>query len=232
MLVPSVGATINWSGAIGIYHIYRSQNGSGAGNGASNGRYDYLATVTTTEATGSYIDSSPGAENWYIVVPADSGGAINGCHSEEGPLAVTLAIFTAISQEDHVLINWKTVAELNNLGFNLLRSTSSADGEQTKLNDELIPSQAPGSGQGASYSFEDDDVEDDTTYYYWLEDVDTSGRTRQYGPQSVTYQSDAMAVEVATLRAVENGGQPWAIGALASLLLAVGGYVWYRRARQ
>lgn len=145
------------------------------------------------------------------------------------PLAVTLANFGAISQPDHVLVDWQTVAELGNLGFNVLRSTS-PEGAQTRLNAELIPSQAPGSGQGASYSFEDDDVEDGTTYYYRLEDVDTSGTTTRHGPVSVTYDSNPTAVQVIGLG---NGsrGKPWANGLLGTLLLAAVGYVWYRRRR-
>lgn len=73
---------INWSGPAGTYHIYRSTQSSGSGNDASNGRFSYLATVTTTGSIGTYTDDIE-VESWHIVVPADSNGGINGCHSEE-----------------------------------------------------------------------------------------------------------------------------------------------------
>jgi hypothetical protein len=89
-----------WTAPAGTYHIYRSTLASGANNGASNGRYQYVDTVVTTEATGTYTDSVT-VESWHIVIPAESGtGAVNGCHSEESgpsPTAVTLSGFGAAS---------------------------------------------------------------------------------------------------------------------------------------
>ena len=73
---------INWTGSVGTYHIYRSTQPSGAGNNASNGRFEYIDTVTTTSTTGSYIDNINIA-SWHIVIPAEENGIINGCHSEE-----------------------------------------------------------------------------------------------------------------------------------------------------
>ena len=88
---------IEWNGPAGTYHIYRSQNPSGAGNGASNGLYAYVDTVTTTAAVGTYTDTDVSVETWHIVVPADpTSGAIVGCHSEESsPTALHLASWQA-----------------------------------------------------------------------------------------------------------------------------------------
>lgn len=85
---------IAWEAAPGTYHVYCSQNESGAGNGASNGRYFYRATVVTTGYYSGHFEETvpdPDYPSWYIVIPADPSGAINGCHSEPGaPTAISL----------------------------------------------------------------------------------------------------------------------------------------------
>jgi hypothetical protein len=37
-------------------------------------------------------------------------------------------------------------------------------------------------GAGSSYTFDDDGVVADQKYYYWLQEVETSGKTNEYGP--------------------------------------------------
>ena len=194
-----------------------------------------LVSYLDTQASGDDIASfalrfsSGCAAGVSIAVFEDKESGANGPDlTTTPPLAVTLANFGVTSQEDHVLVDWATVFEQDNLGFNVLRSTS-PDGAQTRLNADLIPSQAPGSGQGAEYGFEDYDVEDETTYFYWLEDVSTSGATTRHGPVSVTYESNTTAVEVASL---STGASSWQGGLLGTvLLLAAAGCLWYWRRR-
>jgi hypothetical protein len=82
---------IRWAAPPGTYLIYKSVNPSGASNGNSNGRYQYLATVTTSGPEGSYTDANATVESWHIVIPAATSGNIIGCHSEESnPTAVNL----------------------------------------------------------------------------------------------------------------------------------------------
>lgn len=103
------------------------------------------------------------------------------------PLAVTLASFEATAQADHVLVTWETVSELDNRGFNVYRGTS-PDGPDRQLNEWLIPSQSIGSPTGFVYTWEDRaDLVGDTTYYYWLEDLDVNGATTMHGPVSAVY---------------------------------------------
>jgi hypothetical protein len=97
------------------------------------------------------------------------------------PTAVTLASFTAMPHAGAIRLDWETASELDNLGFNLYRSDHAA-GPYTQLNEVLIPSQAPGSMQGAVYTWEDRAVAAGTTYYYKLESVDSRGRPALYGP--------------------------------------------------
>jgi len=49
-----------------------------------------------------------------------------------------------------------------------------------------MPSQAPGSNQGYSYSYDDREVQPGQTYWYWLQAVDLAGATALHGPVSVT----------------------------------------------
>jgi hypothetical protein len=101
-------------------------------------------------------------------------------------LAVTLANFTAEGQAGQVLVSWETVSEIDNAGFSLYRSDSAA-GPQTLLG--YTPSQAPGSTQGAAYSYVDAAVEAGQTYWYWLEDVDLAGATTLHELVSATVQT-------------------------------------------
>lgn len=101
------------------------------------------------------------------------------------PTAVTLASFTATPGEGHVLLEWGTASEIDNIGFNLYRSTDPDEG-YIPLNETLIPSQAPGSMLGAYYAYADSAVEAGLIYYYKLEDMDAHGVATRHGPVSAT----------------------------------------------
>jgi hypothetical protein len=176
----------------GTYLVYRSQNASGAGNDASNGRYFYFDTVTEDEISfgiGSFTDTAPDPK-WYIVFQVDENNTPIGCHSEPAdPTNVRVLEFTAEYNpiEQAVDLAWVTTSEIDMLGFYILRSESET-GVGSKVNEEMILVENPG-GTGASYTYTDETVEMGKTYYYWLEVVDTSGRS-EFGPRTVrtTYQ--------------------------------------------
>ncbi len=112
-------------------------------------------------------------------------GEIEDYRWNHNPDAVELASFTATPQKwtGTIQLDWETVSEVDNLGFNLYRAES-LDGRQIKLNDSLIPSQGPGSPTGYTYSFLDRAVRAGRTYYYWLEAVDIYDVTERFGPVS------------------------------------------------
>jgi len=210
--------TINWAAPAGTYLIYRSVNASGASNGASNGRYIHIATVTTTGSTGSYIDPIA-IESWHIVIPATAGGIINGCHSEEStPTAVTLVRFEAFPESSQVRVQWETATELDNLGFNLYRGES-ATGPWVKLNSTIIPAQQPGLITGAVYEWLDEAVPLDTTVFYRLEDVDIHGVSTFHGPVSA-FNSGATAVKIIAVKP-QSSSLPVALLLLCSATLLV-----------
>jgi hypothetical protein len=104
------------------------------------------------------------------------------------PTAVTLVGFWVETRGDALVACWETAAEVDLLGFHLYRSDTGAPGSFVRLNEELIPGQAPGSPVGASYQWVDVTVAAGQTYFYLLEDVDVYGRATCHGPESATLQ--------------------------------------------
>jgi subtilisin-like proprotein convertase family protein len=100
------------------------------------------------------------------------------------PTAVRLVAFEAFPAAGGGLVTWETESEMNNLGFNLYRSTASEVlGE--RLNETLIPSKVPGGGGGANYTFLDETALPGATHYYTLEDVDFNGVRTLHGPATL-----------------------------------------------
>ncbi|MDX9955048.1 MAG: hypothetical protein RBT75_13170 [Anaerolineae bacterium] len=120
------------------------------------------------------------------------------------PSAVELARFEAAAQEDGILLEWETASELDNLGFNLYRSTA-LNGDYVQLNAALIPAQNPGAVFGGIYTWVDEDVTPGVTYFYKLEDVDIHGVATLHGPvQATALASGPSAVSLTAFSA--DGG--------------------------
>jgi hypothetical protein len=147
------------------------------------------------------------------------------------PLAVLLAGFSAEGQSDRVQVQWDTVSEMGNVGFNLWRGVA-PDEPDTQLNAGLIPSQAPGSTQGFSYQWIDQaDLVPGATYYYWLDDVDVNGVTTRHGPVSATLVAPT-AVTLDELSATSAGTAASAAWGLPALLAVLGASALLTRRRR
>ena len=90
----------------------------------------------------------------------------------DSSLPVGLSSFTAFPSNDSVLLKWTTQMEIDNLGFVLYRSESE-EGNYTRIG---FISGAGRSVFPINYTFTDKEVELGHTYYYYLEDIDISGR--------------------------------------------------------
>ena len=90
---------------------------------------------------------------------------------------IGLSDFHAVFGDGQVIVFWKTETELNNAGFNIYRSETENDG-YAQINDSLIPAE----GIGASYEFDDTEIQNGNTYYYKLEDLDLGGTPTMHGP--------------------------------------------------
>ena len=112
-----------------------------------------------------------------------------------------------------VIVEWTTASELNTAGFNLYRSDSS-EGPFARLNEHLIPA-SPDPLVGGSYVFTDTNVVAGRTYYYQLEDVETSGATTRHGPIAAKAEGGGQAILLAV--ALLMGGALLGLGALFGL---------------
>ena len=123
-------------------------------------------------------------------------------------------------------MTWETVSEIGNVGFNLWRGTT-PNAPDVQLNASLIPSQGPGSSQGFSYEWLDAaNLVNNTTYYYWLEDVDIAGLVTRHGPISATYSAPTA---VRLLTADASPALPFALPLTAAGLAALAALTLRRR---
>ena len=92
------------------------------------------------------------------------------------PLPVELSHFSAQFVDSQVMIKWTTESELNNAGFNILRSTSPTQNFRV-INTKLIRG-AGTTGERRTYQFIDKTAKPNVAYYYRIEDVDFAGTRR------------------------------------------------------
>ncbi len=115
------------------------------------------------------------------------GGEVEDYTFNPGPLAVTLASFTAATAADGVTLAWETVSEADNAGFNLYRAGDET-GPWVKLNAALIPAAAPGSSGGHAYTWTDATAAGNTAYVYRLEAVALDGTAEILDTLGVTFR--------------------------------------------
>ncbi len=125
----------------------------------------------------------------------DDGDCTNTCHpaktvavvlgSGGGPLSVELASFTADRTSTGVRIRWSTAVEIDNFGFRVMREVASSVEKAPLYISPMIP--AKGSSLvGAEYEFVDTGkLPSGEEIAYFLEDVDSFGRTSLHGPVTV-----------------------------------------------
>jgi len=95
----------------------------------------------------------------------------------DNPLPITLSSFKGLYFNNIVKLEWETISEIENLGFEIERSVGN-------INQELIASfkndpKLQGAGSTTSknsYSWKDENVVSDTSYTYFLYNVDFSGK--------------------------------------------------------
>ena len=107
----------------------------------------------------------------------------------QGVTAVRLTSFTAVAGDGAVDLHWETASELDNLGFHLYRSSSGA-GPYERITARAIPGLGS-SPVGAKYSYRDTGLTNGVTYYYKLEDIETTGRITFHGPVLATPEAGA-----------------------------------------
>ena len=93
-----------------------------------------------------------------------------------GPLPVSLSKFRPVRNQEtgHVDIQWITESELNNAGFNILRSEAK-NGEFKVINVKGIIAGNGTTSEKHVYTFTDTTAKPNVVYYYQIEDVSING---------------------------------------------------------
>ena len=91
-----------------------------------------------------------------------------------GPLPVSMSKFRPERLDDgSIVVRWITESELNNAGFNILRSDT-RNGQFTQINTSLIKGQGTTS-ERTTYAFPDTSAKPNVVYYYQIQDVSLDG---------------------------------------------------------
>ncbi len=131
------------------------------------------ATVTFKPNKTYVITISAGSDNSSLFQDNDNSTLV-ATYSYEFSThdSVSVVSFTATPGNRKVTLNWTTADEKANQGFNILRAES-PDGPFEQVNDILIA--AKGSdGVGSDYTYIDKPLRNRRTYYYKLENIDTT----------------------------------------------------------
>ena len=132
-----------------------------------------FVSVGTSEAAWRQADKAYVGFTYY----GDSTDRGTPGHRSGSPLPVVLSSFhPERSETGAVLITWATVSELNNAGFNILRSEG-RDGVFAAINRTLILG-AGTSGEKHTYTFTDTTAAPGVVYHYRIEDVSFEGVRR------------------------------------------------------
>jgi hypothetical protein len=175
-----------------------SDNGT-ADDFGGTGNLVFIAPVN------QFVSITPGAEDLHLKTGADAldtgkdlsasfsfdidGGARSapwdmGADDLLATTAVELIAFGAVPRDGAVELTWETGSEVGNLGFYLYRAPS-AKGPYVRVTANVIPGLG-NSPVGARYQHLDGGLANGTTYYYELEDIETTGATKRHGPVSAT----------------------------------------------
>ena len=177
------------------YYYYSYYGACGGGGGSS-----YMTGTNTSTSSGNNANAGNTTDSDYSGSagqggsggPAGGGYYSNGANGNAGlvvirylsaPTVVFLASFTATWEGSGVLVEWVTKTEIDNVGFNLYRSTG-AGGTYIKLNQEMIPGLLS-SVNGRAYTFYDANVTPGNVYCYQLEDINLRGERTMHGPVCV-----------------------------------------------
>ena len=122
-------------------------------------------------ANTTFVDYSKNTETWY--------GSLNdygtpGIRAAGHPLPVQLSHFRPdLTETGTVVIHWTTQSEMDNAGFNILRSQTRT-GEFTRINAQLIPGKGT-TAERNTYTWTDTTAKPNLVYYYQIEDVSFAG---------------------------------------------------------
>gem|GEM_PF-3910211 len=101
--------------------------------------------------------------------------------TRRNPSVITLKSFTAVTTTGVTWVRWETGQEIDTFGFVIYRSEIPDLTDALLMTQDIITSKGI-NGYGASYAYRDTTVVSDHLYYYWLKEVEITGRVTSYGP--------------------------------------------------
>ena len=174
--------------------IRRYNTGSATGTAAINGSGEGMpqdGTLAVWTGKGNMEDGMAGDSGWVLA----SASSIDYARANEthygspddvgtpgfragGALPVSLSKFRPERLKDtgEIVIRWITESELNNAGFNILRSET-RNGQFTKINTSLIAGQGTTS-ERTTYEWKDTSAKPTVVYYYQIQDVSLDGQVQ------------------------------------------------------
>jgi hypothetical protein len=127
--------------------------------------------------TGSVSFEIPASKDAEIEIQGGSGG--------NPTLPVELSSFSyTINANNLVTLQWVTQTETNVLGYYIYRGKSEEASEAVLVSDMIA---ATNTSTTQSYVFVDNELQEQGTYYYWLQNLDMDGSNAFHGPVRVDY---------------------------------------------
>ena len=152
----------------GNYQVYNNTSNN------INAYYNFWGYTTASDIDNHIWDDEEGGGEVYFDPWLD----------EDQSLPVELSSFTAMADDEKAILYWITESEVDNLGFNIYRSQNQSS-EYHKINITIIPG-AGSSSAHHPYEYTDYGLINGVTYWYKLEDINTSGNSSFHGPVSAT----------------------------------------------
>ncbi|MEK7991203.1 MAG: hypothetical protein VSS52_009375, partial [Thiotrichaceae bacterium] len=123
------------------------------------------------------------------------------------PPTLALDYLVGAAHDSYHILTWATLAEFGNQGFNIWRTTKLDPSGNlinlTQLNAEMIAAQSDAQW-GTTYSFKDEQISANQTYYYVLENIDADGMKTKYTDFVETVQSVSVSQPVCLLYGVQD----------------------------
>lgn len=164
---------------------YSSASGSLLGNWATAWQNTHLQNIDWYSCNSAH--SEPLNANrkayaaWYLWA------RIAGWNDQQS-LPVTFSSLNLSSISSHqVGIQWTVESEHNVSGYQIYRSDLNHLSSSQRISHNLVI--ADNSAISHSYSFVDDETENDQTYFYWIQSITQDGSTDYYGPASIHTQN-------------------------------------------
>ena len=135
-----------------------------------------ISNTATLQGTGLVVAASNAVQHLYLpdavqlgpvtIEPETEPGSESGSESGTEPMTAGLRI------------RWTSLVEIDTFGFALYRSETDQRKDAVLATPQLRPAQ----GAGVEYTFVDPAARPGQAHFYWLQEVEVTGRVTEYGP--------------------------------------------------